>query len=414
MRYLLLIISQLIFSYSFAQNSLGFSFENGEGFVELSFKDESNLIVVPLLVNGEGPFNFILDSGSETGMVFDQSILADSNLVNARTIPILAKDGQKITDLLVATNINLQLNGIRGKQQSMVVLQEKDLVDIQSVLGVEAHGILGSELFTRFVVEIDYENKKLRLYEPDKFVVPNKFEKMSIQIKNQRPYLSSRLKQAGRRRMQVNLLMDTGASSALFLDAEGYDNIDVPYKNIDYILGASLTGALNGQVGRINSLRIGGKFNFRNVVTSFPEDWQIKREIGNNGDLMNRHGTIGSDILTRFTVIFDYTNSAVYLKKSDGYRKKRFKFNTSGFTLNTSDWDNKRLFISSIIPNSPAEKVGLLPRDEILSINDKPVSDYSFSDIVGLIQATPGETLTLILFRDGKYFPRRIKLRKII
>ncbi len=413
MRYLLLLSAQLIFSYSIAQNSLGFSFDDEKDFVELSFKDESNLIVVPILVNGEGPFNFILDSGSESGMIFDRFVISENNLVNARTIPIFAQDGKKITDLLVANNINIQLSGISGIQQSMVVLQEKDLVDIQSVLGVNANGVLGSELFSRFVIEIDYETKKLRLYEPKKFQVPKGFTKVPISIKNLRPYLNARLKQEGERKTDINLLIDTGASSALFLDADGYDNIKVPNKNIDYILGGSLAGPLNGQVGRIKSLQVGKKFTFKKVVTSFPESWQIKREIGSGGDSMKRHGTIGSDILSRFTIIFDYMNSAIYLKKTKGYRK-RFRFNTSGLTLNTSDWDNKRLFVSGVIPNSPADKVGILPGDEIMSINDKPVFFYSFSDIVGFIRAVPGDTITLILMRDGKYFPRRIKLRKLI
>lgn len=95
---------------------MGFSLSDGTGYVELSFKEESNLIVVPIVVNGNGPFNFIIDTGSESGMIFDKWVIAENNLVNARKIPIYADNGRKLTDLLVASDLNLQMNGVEASQ----------------------------------------------------------------------------------------------------------------------------------------------------------------------------------------------------------------------------------------------------------------------------------------------------------
>lgn len=418
MRHALFFTAFLVSIQSFAQNPLGFSFDDGKQFVEMSFKDESNLIVIPILVNGEGPFNFILDTGSESGMIFDRFVIAENNLVNARTIPIYAENGSKITDILVANNIDIQMKGINGERQSMLVLEQNSM-NIENVLGVNAHGVLGSELFNRFVVEIDYQNEKLRLYEPEKFKVPKGFQKIDIDIKDFRPYIKANVKQKGEKKVDLNLLIDTGASSALFLDEQRNDNIVLPEKTVEHALGSSLSGMMEGKVGRVKRLHFGRNFNFRRIVTSYPDNWQVKSEIGIAGKEITRSGTIGSDVLSRFTVIFDYLNSAVYLKKTREYRDP-FKFNTAGFTFiserkpESVGVDSKQFFVSRIIPGSPAALAGIQPNDEIISIEGKPIFFYSFTDINGFLREPAGTKLSIVIKRDGELFKKDLVLKKLI
>ena len=403
----------LIISFNcMAQNPLGFSFQVDKEYVELSFKEESNLIVVPIKLNGEGPFNFILDTGSESGMIFDRWVIAENNLVNARQIPIYAKDGDKITDLLVANDINVELTGIRGADQSMLVLKENN-IDIRNVLGVEAHGVLGSELFNRFVVEIDYANEKLRLYEPEDFVAPKGYKKLDILVKDFRPYVQAQVKQKGRKRIDVNLLVDSGASSALFLDYEKHENIDLPEKTVEHILGSSLAGDLEGAVGRVKKVKVSKGIRFNNVVTSFPKDWVIKKQLSSQDKEVTRHGTLGSDILCRFNVIFDYLHGAMYFKVNQKF-KEPFSFNNAGFTFAAGGKDLSTFYVAKIIQDSPAQLAGLEAGDEIISIDGKPVFFYSFSDINGILRGSPGKKLSVIIRRDGELFKKVFKLKRII
>ncbi|OEK07059.1 aspartyl protease family protein [Roseivirga misakiensis] len=409
----LLILFALGFSIqTFAQNPLGFSFEDGKQYVEMSFKDESNLIVIPILVNGEGPFNFILDTGSESGMIFDRFVISENNLVNARTVPIYAQDGNKVTDLLVANNIDIQMKGINGEQQSMLVL-EKNSINIENILGVQAHGVLGSELFNRFVVEIDYKNEKLRLYEPSKFKAPKGYQKVDIKVRDFRPYIAASVKQKGQKKLDINLLIDTGASSALFLDEQRNENIVLPEKTVEHALGSSLSGIMEGQVGRIKRFKFGRNFNFKRVVTSYPDDWQVKSVVGMKGRELTRSGTIGSDILSRFSVIFDYHNSVVYLKKTKEYRNP-FKFNTAGFTFISKGEESKQFFVSRIIPDSPADAAGIQPDDEIISIEGKPIFFYSFPDINGFLRGEEGSKLSIVIKRKGELYKKDLVLKKLI
>ena len=178
-------------------------------------------------------------------------------------------------------------------------------------------------------------------------------------------------------------------------------------------MGSSLIGNLEGRVGRIQGLRFGKRFRFNKVVTSFPEDWQVKRVVEGNGTEMKRYGTMGSDVLARFNVIFDYPNEAIYLKKNENYGNT-FKFNTAGFTFSVSGEELNRYFVSNIIPNSPAKKIGLLPGDEIISMADKPVFFYSFASMNSLLRQPSGTRLTMVIKRDGKLIEKELELKALI
>lgn len=396
-----------------AQNPLGFSLLKKNNEVELSFKNESNLIVVPIILNGNGPYNFILDTGSESGLIFDKWAIADHNMVNARTIPIYANDGVKITDLLVATDLDVQMKGVYGKQQSMLVFKDENQIDIKNALGVDATGVLGSEIFNRFVVKVDYQKQTIRLYEPDKFSPPRGFKKIPIEVKDLRPFIKVTLKQKKEKPVDINLLIDTGASSALFLDAENNPEIKLPKNNIEHIVGSGLAGDIEGKVGRVKKIKIGKRFKFRKVVASYPTNWNIKKSMDDATGNFVRYGTIGSDMLSKFVVIYDYLNEVLYLKKAEGYSEP-FKFNTIGFRIVAIGDNLDQYYINEVIENSPAQEAGFQEGDEIIALDGRPVFFYKFSDINNILRSSPGKRTVVIIRRDGKLIKKTIKHKKLI
>ena len=407
-----IIIYSLITVSLCAQNPLGFDFDSNQTMAEVDFIKESNLIVLPININGQGPYNFILDTGSESGMIFDRAIVGEDNLSNAREIPIRTKDGLDTLELLVADGIQIDFPGIKGNEQSLLVFKENKL-DIRNVIGIEAHGVLGSELFNRFVVEVDYENGKLRLYEPNSLDIPKGYKRQRIFVDNFRPYIRTEIKQRGNRPVEVNLLVDSGVSSAMFLDYEKHDFIDLPEKVVEHKLGSSLVGDLEGSLGRISKIKIAKGLKFRSVVSSFPVNWEIEKNIENAHHKFTRHGTLGSDILSRFNVFLDYFNEQIYFKPNEKY-KKPFSFNRVGFTFAAGGRDLSEYYITEIIDGSPAQSSGLQSGDKIISIDGKPTYFYSFSDINSIIKGSVGKKLTIIVQRDNQLIKKTIKLKKLI
>tara|TARA_R110000796_G_scaffold96719_1_gene202985 strand:- start:394891 stop:396135 length:1245 start_codon:yes stop_codon:yes gene_type:complete len=414
MKYLPIILASALFfnlANLNAQNSIGFGLENGADRVSLSFKNESNLMIVPIKINDQGPFNFILDTGSESGMIFDKLIIGENNLVNARTIPIYAADGNKVTDLWVANDIRINFAGVHGKDQSMLVLQS-NFVDIENVLGVEAHGILGSEIFNRFVVDIDYSERRINLTHPEDFKRPKKYKKIPIIIDNFRPYVNVDVKQKGEKSITVKLLIDTGASSALFLDAESNEDIVLPERTLEHTIGRGLAGIVKGKIGRVKKIKL-GKFKFKKVLTSYPDNWGLSKPGVETKREDVRYGTIGSDVLSKFHVIFNYHEGYMYLKPNKNYQE-RFQFNTIGMNVMAFGERLNEYYVNDIIPDSPADKAGLEIGDEVIAMNNNPAFFYKLDEVVSVLKRTPGERLKLIIRRDGELMQFNLKHKRLL
>jgi hypothetical protein len=293
----------------------------------------------------------------------------------------------------------------------MLVLPENYL-DIENVIGIQAHGILGSEIFNRFVVEIDYDKKLLRFYNPKDFEVPRGFKKIPITLEDFRPFTKVTIKQDNKTTLDVNLLIDTGASSALFLDLRKDEEIKLPKKTIDQVIGRALVGVIEGKIGRVKRLRL-GKFKFKKITTSYPENWVISKTGRNETGRDVRHGTLGSEILSRFRVIFDYHSNAVYLKKGDNFSDS-FKYNSAGLNVMAVGKDLNSYIITDIIEKSPAIKAELEAGDEIIAINGRPAFFYSLTDINAIFRGPKGTVLGLIIRRGKTLIKTELRLKPLL
>src|SRR5690606_7400726 len=102
---------------------------------------------------------------------------------------------------------------------------------------------------------------------PEDFERPKKYKRIPITIEDLRPFVNVGVKQKGKKAITVKLLIDTGASSALFLDAGASDNIALPEKTLDHIIGRGLAGVLSGKIGRVKKVKL-GNYRFKKVLTS--------------------------------------------------------------------------------------------------------------------------------------------------
>ncbi|MDV6377118.1 S41 family peptidase [Sporosarcina sp. GW1-11] len=73
---------------------------------------------------------------------------------------------------------------------------------------------------------------------------------------------------------------------------------------------------------------------------------------------------------------------------------------------------NGYISIVSPIKNSPAEKVGLLPNDTILSVDGKSIQGMSSSEAVLLIRGEKGSTVTLSIRRGDRQEPFDVKIKR--
>jgi hypothetical protein len=205
--------------------------------------------------------------------------------------------------------------------------------------------------------------------------------------------------------VKVKLLVDSGASHGLILEPETDRRLRLPLKHLESIIGRGLGGIITGKVARIKSLKV-GKYHVDNLIANFPDanSYNDTLKIGTYNAF--RNGAIGGEVLSRFTIIFDFPKEKLYIKKNKDF-KKGFYFNLSGLDIKAKGASLRSYEVSEVRKDSPGAKVGVRAGDQLLSVNGFPASSLDLNSINGFLNSKPNRKITLELLREG------IKLKKV-
>jgi hypothetical protein len=247
-KYHILVLFCSITFHGFTQ-PLGFSLANGRTKVTIPIEIQNNLVVVPVILNDALPLKFILDTGVRTAILTQKTFTDILNLAYSRKYTISGPGGVKRVDAYITNNVSLELPGVIGRGHALLVLGE-DYLELRNYLGTDVHGILGYELFSRFIVQIDYEKKLLTLMSPERFKPGRKFHAIPISIQDTKPYVTTPITLADGTKINAKLLVDSGASHGLMLEPTSDKRIRVPDSTVSSVIGRGLGGEITGKVGR--------------------------------------------------------------------------------------------------------------------------------------------------------------------
>lgn len=380
-----------------AQN-FGFRLEPGKSKVVIPVEVINNMVIVPVLLDNQIPLKFILDTGVRS-TVLTQKIYSDMlGLTYSKIHSISGPGGEKLVDAYVTDNVTLDLPGVHGEGHSMLVL-DKDYLELRNYLGTEVHGVLGYELFSRFIVQMDYERKRIILYLPQKFKKKASYQTLPIQIQDTKPFLLTPTRMTATTQLETKLLIDTGASHGLILEPETDERIAIPEKNMESVIGRGLGGVITGRIGRIHSIQL-GKYNIEGIIANFPDPNSYTDTLFRKESL-HRNGAIGGEIMSRFKVIFNYSKEEMYLKKSSSFKKK-FNYDMSGLTIKAKGARLRSFEITDLREGSPAAKAGLMTGDNILFIGGNPVFNMNLNTVNGFFNSKPGKRVSVEVEREGK------------
>ncbi|MFP4505810.1 MAG: aspartyl protease family protein [Cyclobacteriaceae bacterium] len=378
--------------------------------VSIPFELHSNLIVVPVRVNNGEPLKFILDTGVRTAILTNKIYVDSLPRPSDRVINLMGAGNAGQISAFVSSNISFTLpEGVEAMGNSLLVLKE-DYLQLDSFLGVRIHGILGYELFSRFVVEIDYIHQKMILHDPEHFRPRRSFDVIEMKVKDTKPYIEAcSLKVNDSTYVSLRLLVDTGASHSLLLHTYTSDSIEVPEKNIEGYLGRGLSGEIYGYLGRIKALKI-DDYELESVIASFPEESEFSKSILLQA---GQNGNIGGSVLKRFRVIFDYANEKMYIKKNRLFRKE-FEYNMSGMELMATGPLLSSLMVAKITKNGPADRAGLREGDLIIAVNGRRSPELDLSVYSELVNRRPGKKIRVKVLRSGKLIKKQFSLERVL
>ncbi len=403
----ILLINTCFCSSASGQKEFGFKMPADAKKITIPFEQHNNLIVIPITINRFLTLKFILDTGVENAILTEKlyADILDVNYIREITI-----DGPGLIDSVeafIANQVTFSLpGGVVGTNMNMLVLKE-DYLQLSENIGDDVHGIIGYDIFSRFVVEINYDDNEITLIDPSRFKASRRATEIPIEIRGSKPFINATIKQDNQK-TSLDIMVDTGASHAALIDYNFLDGVDLPEKTIVTRLGRGIAGEIPGYIGRMDSVKI-DCFDFSRMLVAAPFDGAYNKVIKRGA----RVGTFGGELLNRFNVTFDYSSKKMYLTKGDKYRDK-FEYDMSGMTLNAVGPSLDTLKVVTVNPDGPAFKADIRPGDVIQRINGRNLRSNSLSEIYNLLQSRDGRKIRVVILRDGEKKKVKFRLKRII
>lgn len=369
-------------------------------------------MVIPLQINNSDTLNFILDSGVSktimTNLYFEGSVV----LNKAKDIKIAGLGGGEPIPAILSTENTITLNNVLGRNQEIYVLLE-DIFFLSSTMGMQIHGLIGYCIFKDFVVEVDYIKKLLILHQPQRYKYKGRGQRLPISVEKYKPYVEGMAYQqdstkSSPTQTKVKLLIDTGASHALSLYDYRDNRIVIPPKSFRSYLGRGLNGDIHGNIGRLKQFSI-GQFQFASPVVTYPDEDDIAIAMR----VSNRSGSIGSELLRRFRIVFNYQKKEIIINKNPHYRS-RFTYNMSGLEVGTPIPGVNYYNVAHIRPNSPAEHVGIRRGDDLISVNGTNVNELTLNDLIRIFHGKPNRKIKVRVLRAGRPIKFEFELKELI
>lgn len=387
----------------------GFVFDNPKKkSITINFKTSSNLIIIPVAINNSDTLNFILDTGVRYPIITELPFVNKLNLNFLQPINLKGLgEGEQLTAYRSGNNV-ININGMVAYDQEIHMVINENF-QISHILGIPVHGLIGFNLFKDYVVKIDYTDHKITLIKPEFFTYREKQRDIVLPLilEQNKPFVRTSIVTDKNEDVPVKLLVDTGASDALWLSSKSDNRITLPENNIETFLGRGLSGDLYGKKGRIGAIWVGPLVLYEPIV-AFPDDELVDQLIGKN----DRNGTLGAEILRRFYVTIDYPNNRLILAPNSNIRDE-FNYNMSGLEV-TNPMPGLPIFlISDIRKNSPAYYAGLQENDQIIALNNASHKAITLNDINLLFQSREDKKIKMTILRDGEQIKTEFFLKKM-
>jgi len=204
-------------------------------------------------------------------------------------------------------------------------------------------------------------------------------------------------------RVPVGLVVDTGAALAMTITLKPDDALELPDGAKDLVVGYSSWGEVKGKLARVPALSLGDVTLDDVLVTFFEQGAPGVPPCGENG-------LLGSEVLQRFTVTFDYAGERMFLEPGRRFEEP-FEFNMTGIAFRRAE--DGTFEIVRVFPDTPASEVGIEEGDIILSVNGVLSRDYT-DDLMREAMRSRASALKLRIARGSDRMDVSISPRRLI
>jgi predicted aspartyl protease len=368
----------------------------------IPFELTNNLVLLQARVNDSESLPLILDTGASTSVV-NQRLVEELGLNIEGEVEATTGGGTVKASFVRGVTLS-----IPGVEVPNVTLAAIPLSGFEAGLGQPVGGIIGYDIFKLYVVEIDFASRVVRLYEPLGYRYSGKGQALPITIEEQIPFIRARIIRPGGGIAEGTFEFDTGQVGALTLTNPFVSQnklLESSQKTLQITTGAILPGRVNARVSRVGAIQL-GRFVIKEPVTSIAQGAQ------DAGVESGKAGLIGGEILSRFTVIVDYTRARVILEANSQFESP-FEFDKSGMSLSAQGENFRTYRVRTLVEGAPAAEAGVRVGDIITAINGRSVAGMTLSQVRQMLRQENKEYL-LSIKRDDHATRLKLRTRKLI
>lgn len=259
------------------------------------------LILLPVQVNGDGPFEFILDTGAGTSLL-------SSDLAKKLKIKIIStKEGQSAGGKISVSLAKVDSLAVGQAKLDDVDVGIVDLTHIGNTIGTKIDGDVGYNFLKHFRITIDYHDCEIRLDEPRRIQRLGRSSKAEVPMRLAslaKPLLLVDVHANGHGPFQFAI--DTGTSTTA-IAPELAQQLGLKSSPV----GPLTTGGaqVNVTAGTLESFKVGraGVDDLVVVVADFFAT--LSQAVGAKLD-----GIVGYNFLRNFRVVMDYPSEKFRLE----------------------------------------------------------------------------------------------------
>ena len=351
---------------------------------------------VDVRLDGRGPFSFILDTGSSETTV--SAALAKSLTLTATHSGDGTGAGEQTVRL---QNVHVATLTVGPFSIGPLDAPAIDTAALSRVIGFEHFdGVLGVEIFRRYVVTIDAAQRKVVLEAPAGF----RQEAGAVAVpftldENEMPIVAASV--AG---VAGSFQVDTGDRFSLTLFGAFWRAHRLDHaigRTVTAMTGYGVGGPIMGIVGRPADFVIGGVSVPRPVT-------RLSLQKGGSFTRADRAGSIGMGILRRFKVSFDYARHVMWLAKGSDFGVPDL-YDRSGLWLGLSS--ENLLNVVAVTPGSPAAEAGIQSGDLVTEASTISARTENLFRVRGFLQTPSQGKITIHALRNARPYEARIATR---
>ena len=360
-----------------------FAIAGGETSTTVPFELLNNHIYLQVKLNGKGPFRVLCDTGGAnivTPTIARELGLKSEGALQGRGV------GEKSEDVGLVKLQSLQVGDATLSNQLFAVYP---LESLSAAEGVPENGLIGFEVFKRFVVKVDYEHGMLTLVIPSAFAYHGDGTAVPFQFNDRIPQVEGSIDGiAGK------FDIDTGsrASIDLLKPFVEKNNLVAHYNaKIEAVTGWGVGGAARALVTRAEVLRLG------NVEVTRPvTELSLQKQGAFSGIYVA--GNVGAGVLKRFNIIFDYPHQQLIFERTANYDKPDV-FDRSGMWLNQTGGSFE---VVDVVAGGAAANAGLRAGDKIQAIDGLSADKLSLPEIRRRFKSDPAGTKLDLTVQSGE------------